>query len=133
MNKTNQQSPGSNGAGLATGSILAIIVAMAVSTAAHAEYRCITPESLTIWERRACALARQDTPNALIHFVHRMNTINAGLYIDNYVGRADAERWELAEEKTRPEAPGLSVRAYPLLREQQPYVGPDLPVGRNLA
>jgi hypothetical protein len=133
MNKTYQQSPRSSDAALATGSILAIIVAMAVSTAAHAEYRCSTPESLTAWEQRACELAYQDTPDALIHFVHRMNTINARLYIDDYVGRPDAERWELAKEETRPEAPGLSVRAYPLLREQQPYVGPDLPVGRTLA
>jgi hypothetical protein len=133
MNKTYQQSPRSNGAGLASGSTLAIIVAMAVSTAAHAEYRCSTPESLTAWEQRACELARHGAPDALIHFVHRMNTINAGLYIDDYVGRADAERWELAKEMTRAEALGFSVRAYPLLREQQPYVGPDLPVGRNLA
>jgi hypothetical protein len=133
MNKTCQQSPRSNDAGFATGSILAIIVAMAVSTAAHAKYRCGSPESLTAWEQRACELTCQDTPDTLILFVHRMNMTNAGLYVDDYVGGIDAERWELAKEKTRPEAPELSVRAYPLLREQQPYVGPDLPVGRTLA
>jgi hypothetical protein len=44
----------------------------------------------------------------LIHFVHRINTINAALYIDDYVGRADAERWELAKQKARPESAGLS-------------------------
>jgi hypothetical protein len=105
MNKPYEQSPRFSAAGIATGSMLAIIVAMAVSTAAHAEYRCSTPELLTQWEQRACELARQDTPDALVHYIHRMNTINAGLYIDDYVGKADTERWELARQKTRPEAP----------------------------
>jgi hypothetical protein len=105
MNKPYEQSPRFNAAGLATGSILAMIVAMAVSTAAHAEYRCSTPGSLTLWEVRACELARQDTPDALVQYIHRMNTINAGLNIDDYVGKADAERWELARQKMRPEPP----------------------------
>jgi hypothetical protein len=105
MNKPYEHSPRSNATGIATGSILAIIVAMAVSTAAHAEDRCSTPGSLTQWEQRACELARQDTPDALVHYVHRMNTINAGLYIEDYVGKADTERWELARQKMRPESP----------------------------
>ena len=133
MNKLYEHSPRSNAAGLATRSILAVIVAMAVSTAAHAEYRCNTPGLLNATEQRACELARQDTPHALIHYIHRMNTINAGLYIDDYVGKADAERWDLAKQNTRPEAPGPTVRADPLLREQQLYLGPDLPAGRNVA
>jgi hypothetical protein len=101
MNKRYELSPRSNAADFATGSILAIIVAMTISTAAHAEYRCSTPGSLTQWEQRACELARQDTPNALIHYINRMNTINGGLYIDDYVGKADSERWEPARQKTR--------------------------------
>jgi hypothetical protein len=109
MNKPYEESPRSNAAGIATGSILAIIVAMAVSTAAHAEYRCSTPGSLTQWEQRACELARQDTPDALIHYIHRMNTINAGLYIDDYVGKADSERWELAKQRPRLEQLGSAT------------------------
>ena len=101
MNKRYDRSPLSTAADFATGSILAIIVAMTISTAAHAEYRCSTPGLLTRWEQRACELARQDTPDALIHYIKRMNTINAGLYIDDYVGKADSERWELARQKTR--------------------------------
>jgi hypothetical protein len=109
MNKPYEQSPRFNAAGFATGSILAMIVAMAVSTTAHAEYRCSTPGSLTPWEQRACELARQDTPDALIHYIHRMNRINAGLYVNDYVGKADAERWELAKQKTRPEQLGSAT------------------------
>ena len=45
MNKRYERWPSSNAADLATGSILAIIVAMTISTAAHAEYRCSTPGS----------------------------------------------------------------------------------------
>jgi hypothetical protein len=101
MNKRYELSPRSNAADFATGSILAIIVAMTISTAAPAEYRYSTRGLLTLWEQRACELARQDTPDALIHYINRMNTISAGLYIDDYVGKADSERWELARQKTR--------------------------------
>jgi hypothetical protein len=73
------------------------------------EYRCSTPGSLTLWEQRACELARQDTPDALIHYIQRINKVNAGLYIYDYVGKADAERWELARQKTRPEAPNSAA------------------------
>jgi hypothetical protein len=103
MNQPYEPSPRSNAAAIATRSILATIAALAVSTAAHAEYRCSTPGLLTLWEVRACDFARQDTPDALIHFVHRINRIGAGLYIDNYVAKADGDRWELARQKTRPE------------------------------
>ena len=109
MNTPYEQSPRSNAAGLATGSILALILAMAISTAAHAEYQCSTPGSLTAWEKRACELARQDTPDALIHYIHRINKVNAGLNIDDYVGKADAERWELARQKTRLEQLGSAT------------------------
>jgi hypothetical protein len=109
MNKSYEQSPRFNAAGVATGSILALIVTMAISTAAHAENRCSTPGSLTAWEKRACELARRDTPDALIHFIHRINKVNAGLNIDDYVGKADAERWELAKQKTGPEQLGSAT------------------------
>lgn len=109
MNEPYGQSPRSNAAGLATASILAMIVAMAISTSAHAdasavaEYRCATPGLLTIWEKRACDLARQSSPDALIHFVHSINNIGAGLNIYSYVNDADDRRWEMARQKTRPE------------------------------
>jgi hypothetical protein len=105
MNKPYEHSPRSNAAVIPTGSILAIIAAMAVSTAAQAEYRCSTPRLLTAWEQRACELARQDAPYALMHFFRIMNRTDEGLKIDDYVGKADAQRWELARQKTRPEAP----------------------------
>ena len=47
MNKRYELSPRPNAADFATGSILAIIVAMIISTAAHAEYRFSTPGLLT--------------------------------------------------------------------------------------
>jgi hypothetical protein len=101
MNKPYEHSPRSNAAGFATRSILAVIVAMAVSTAAHAEYRCSTPGLLTNWEQRACELARQNTPDALIHFIHSINRIGAALIVDDYASNADGKRWELARQKTR--------------------------------
>ena len=110
MNQPYEHSPRFSAAGVATGSILALVVAMAISTSVHAEDRCSTPGSLTPWEQRACELARQDTPYALMHFFRRMNRINEGLNIQDYVGKADAERWELARQKTRPEPLG-SVNA----------------------
>jgi hypothetical protein len=70
---------------------------------------CSTPGALTPWEERACELARQDTPNELIHFIHRINMLHAGLNLDDYVGKADAERWELARQKKRLEAPGSAT------------------------
>jgi hypothetical protein len=106
VSSTQQQSPRFNAAGLATRSILAMIVAMGISTAAHAEYRCSTPGLLTLWEGRACELTRQDTPEALIRYIHRINKVNAGLYIDDYVGNTDAERWEQARQKKRLEPLG---------------------------
>ncbi len=81
-------------------SLALAVINAAICTTVHAEYRCSTPQLLTMWEQRACELARQDTPDALIHFIHRINMINAGLNIDDYVGKVDAERWELAGQKT---------------------------------
>jgi hypothetical protein len=109
VSTTQQQSARSNAAGLAMGSILAMILAMGISTAAHAEYRCSTPGLLTLWEVRACELARQDTPDALIHYIHRINEVNAGLYIYDYVGSADAERWEQDGQETRLEPLGSAT------------------------
>ena len=76
----------------------------AISTAAYAEYRCSTPGLLDHWEKRACELARQDTPEALRHYIHKLNMIGAGMRMEDYVGKADAERWELVRQKSHLEA-----------------------------
>jgi hypothetical protein len=83
------------------------IVAASVSTGAQAEYRCATPERLTNEEARACELARQDSPDALIHFVNRTKAIY-DLYVNDYVSKADVERWELAKSKEAPDAPAIA-------------------------
>jgi hypothetical protein len=83
------------------------IVAATVSTGVHAEYRCATPERLTNEETRACELARQDSPDALIHFVNRTKAIY-NLYANDYVSQADVERWELAKRKEAPDAPAIA-------------------------
>jgi hypothetical protein len=112
MNEPYRQSPRFSAAGLATASILGMIVAMAISAPAHAdpmavaEYRCGTPGLLTLWEKRACDLARQNTPDELIHFIHSINRIGAGLNIYAYVKDADGQRWELASQKRRLEPLG---------------------------
>ena len=97
-------------AGIATASILAVVLAMAVSTIpvpAHAEYRCAVPGQLTNAEKRACKLAQQDSPAGLIHFVNRTKSIY-GLYSDDYVTRADVERWELVKREAAPDMPSLA-------------------------
>jgi len=78
-----------------------------VSMSAHAEYRCATPERLMPEEKRACELARQETPDALIHFVNRTKSIY-DLYANDYVSKADVERWELAKRMQRPNSPAVA-------------------------
>jgi hypothetical protein len=67
--------------------------AAVLSATAFAEYRCARPEQLANAEVRACALAQQDSPDALIRFVNRTKVIY-GLYAGDYVSSADVERWE---------------------------------------
>jgi hypothetical protein len=112
MSQPYKPSPRSHAAGLAAASTLAMIVALAVPASAHAdalavaEYRCSTPGLLTIWERRACDLARQDSPDGLIHFIRSINMIGAGLNIYAYVSDADGRRWDVASQKARVEPLG---------------------------
>jgi len=88
-------------------SLAVAAVATTLSMGAHAEYRCATPERLSYEEARACELARQDTPEALIHFVNRTKAIY-NLYVNDYVSKADAERWELVEHRGNIDSPGLA-------------------------
>lgn len=83
------------------------IVVGTVSTGVRAEYRCATPERLSSEEQRACELAQQDTPDALIHFVNRTKAIYH-LYANDYVSKADVERWELAGRKGAPDSSAIA-------------------------
>jgi hypothetical protein len=85
----------------------AAVAAGALSAPARAEYRCTTPERLSNAETRACELAQQDTPNALIHFVNRTKGIY-DLYVNDYVSKADVERWELAKHKGEADSPTVA-------------------------
>jgi hypothetical protein len=100
--------------GVATASILVLILAMAASVIpvpAHAEYRCANPEQLTHEEKQACELARQDSPAALIQFVNRTKRIY-DLYVDNYISNADVERWDRAAQAATPDSQAIaSVRS----------------------
>jgi hypothetical protein len=85
----------------ATGSILALIVAIGASVCApaHAEYRCGSPPSQE--DRRACDLARRDAPGELRHFIQRTSAIY-GLYFYDYVRPDDFDRWETARNGEKP-------------------------------
>jgi hypothetical protein len=89
------------------------LAATLLCATAHAEYRCATPEQLSNAEKQACELARQDTPDALIHFVNRTKgTYN--LYIDDYVSKADGDRWELAKHRQSPGSPEVARAKNPV-------------------
>lgn len=85
-------------------SITAALAAAALSATALAEYRCATPELLTNAELRACDLAQQDSPDALVRFVNRSKGIS-NLYADDYVSKADGERWELEKRAGTEDSP----------------------------
>ena len=85
----------------------AAIATTALSAPAYAEYRCATPARLSNEEKRACELARQDTADALIHFVNTTKGIY-NLYVNNYISKADLERWELARRKGAPDSPPVA-------------------------
>jgi len=88
-------------------SFAVVTVAATISMSAHAEYRCATPQQLTPEERRACELAHQDSPDRLIHFVNRTKPIY-NLYANDYVSKADVERWELAKRRGGSDSPTIA-------------------------
>ena len=73
-------------------------LAATLAMSAHAEYRCATPQQLTRAEARACELARQDTPDALVRFVKETKAID-NLYFNDYVSNADVQRWDAARKE----------------------------------
>jgi hypothetical protein len=79
----------------AAGPIRALTVALVagVCATAHAEYRCTSPSSPEA--QRACELARQNSSDALRHYIQRTGSIY-GLYFYDYVRPADFERWDAA-------------------------------------
>ena len=88
-------------------SAVAALAATTLSTTAYAEYRCATPERLALGEKKACELARQDAPDALIHFVNRTKAVY-GLYVNDYVSQADVERWDLARRNGTADSPAVA-------------------------
>jgi hypothetical protein len=88
-------------------SILAVLIAMAIfalPAAARAEYRCTAPERLAEEEQRACELAKQNSPVALIHFVNsKKGTYDMSL--SDYVSVADLARWSLARHNAEVDRP----------------------------
>jgi hypothetical protein len=77
-----------------------ILAAILAPIAAHADFRCESPSSPA--ERTACELAKQDTPDALIHYVRRTQSLY-GLYLPEYVSATDVRRWDatrLAAERS---------------------------------
>ena len=106
MNKRFDRLPRVNRARAVTGSMLALVFAMAagVSATARAEYRC--GASALQEDRRACELAQRDSPDALRQFIDRTRGIYA-LYFYDYVTDADADRWETARRDEK--APSTAV------------------------
>ena len=99
-------------AGPVAGSILALIVATAasVSTPARAEYRC--PAQFPD-ERRACELAKRDTPDELRRYTDPSWSYH-GLYFYNYVSDADWQRWAAHSDRmARSNAPANGQNAAP--------------------
>jgi hypothetical protein len=78
--------------------LITTALAAALSAMAFADYRCGTPEQLTNAEVRACELAQQDSPAALIRFVNRTKAIY-NLYADDYASPGDEARWELTQRR----------------------------------
>lgn len=81
----------------------AALATAALPATARAEYRCAVPKQLAPAETRACELARQDSPYALIHFTRTTRGIY-DLYLPYYVSDADVERWELAKRGRTPDS-----------------------------
>ncbi len=106
MNKRTDRLPRVIRARAVTGSMLALVLAMAagVSATARAEYRC--GASALQEDRRACELAQRDSPDALRQFIDRTRGIYA-LYFYDYVTDADADRWETARKDEK--APSTAV------------------------
>lgn len=97
---SNQHTPRLNAAGVSTGSILALIVAMAASVplTAHAEYRCVSPSGQE--NVHACELAKRAAPDELRLFIQRTSPIY-GLYFQDYVTAADFDRWATGRRESK--------------------------------
>lgn len=63
--------------------------AAVVSMQAQAGYVCNAPPSLA--DKRACELAKRDSPDELLRFVQRTRSVY-GLYVYDYVNEKDLDR-----------------------------------------
>lgn len=100
MSKRYEHTSRLNAAGVSTGSILALIVAMAASVplTAHAEYRCVSPSGQE--NVHACELAKRAAPDELRLFIQRTSPIYA-LYFWDYVTEADSDRWATVRQENK--------------------------------
>jgi hypothetical protein len=118
MSKPYAPSPRFNAAGVTTGSVLALIVAMAASVplTAHAEYRCGSPS--TPEDARACELVKRAAPDELRLFVQRTTSIY-GLDFNDYVTSADVDRWQAARLEDRSTSVAAAAPTEPTSEEQR--------------
>ena len=108
MSKRYEHTSRLNAAGVSTGSILALIVAMAASVplTAHAEYRCVSPSGQE--NVHACELAKRAAPDELRLFIQRTSPIY-GLYFHDYVTAADFDRWATGRREDRATSVAVAV------------------------
>jgi hypothetical protein len=83
----------------------AVLIAVAFSASANAEFRCASAQN---WPDRAACEAADQSPEALRRFVENMNTLRINLRFADYVDLKTAQRWEeksrqLAEQKKNAE------------------------------
>ena len=118
MSKPYAPSTRFNAAGVTTGSVLALIVAMAASVplTAHAEYRCDSPS--TAEDARACELVKHAAPDELRLFVDRTRSIY-GLDFVDYVTSTDVDRCQAARLEDRSTSVAASAPAERTSEEQR--------------
>ena len=78
---------------------LSTLCALLLAGTAQAKYLCAEPQ--TPVDRRACEAAREG-PDALRHFVQRMNWLNHNLVYGDYVNEATQLAWD--QQRVRPTA-----------------------------
>jgi hypothetical protein len=83
-------------------------VATVASIEARAGYVCDAPPSLA--DKRACELAKRDSPDELLHFIQRTRSVY-GLYIYDYVPDKDVGRRELTRQGDKAPAHESANRA----------------------
>jgi len=65
-----------------------------LSTAASAHYVCNAPANQ--WDKKACELAKSDSPAELVRYVQRLKIVY-NMDANDYVREQDYNRWETAK------------------------------------